>query len=46
MHHRQDRQLVLRALEMAVWQSRDEGPVLHSDRGSKFRSRGVQASFE
>jgi len=39
MHHRQDRQMVVRAVEMAVWQ-RQEGcdVILHSDRGSQFRS--------
>ena len=43
MHHRQDRQMVLRAVEMAVWQRQDDGPViLHSDRGSQFRSGDYQ----
>ena len=39
MHHRQDRQMVIRAVEMAVWQRRGGWSViLHSDRGSQFRS--------
>lgn len=43
MHHRQDRQMVLRAVEMAVWQRQGSGPViLHSDRGSLFRSGDYQ----
>ena len=43
MHHRQDRQMVLRAVEMAVWQRQGSEPViLHSDRGSLFRSGDYQ----
>jgi len=43
MHHRQDRQMVLRAVEMAVWQRQGSEPViLHSDRGSQFRSGDYQ----
>ena len=43
MHHRQDRQMVLRAVEMAVWQRRGGASViLHSDRGSQFRSTDYQ----
>ena len=43
MHHRQDRQMVLRAVEMAIWQRRGEWSVsLHSDRGSQFRSGDYQ----
>ena len=43
MHHRQDRHMVIRAVEMAVWQRQDSGPViLHSDRGSQFRSGDYQ----
>jgi putative transposase len=39
MHHRQDRQMVIRAVQMAVWQRQGGEPViLHSDRGSQFRS--------
>ena len=46
MHHRQDRQMVLRAVEMAVWQRQGSGPViLHSDRGSLFRSGDYQRLF-
>lgn len=43
MHHRQDRQMVIRAIEMAVWQRQsDEEIVVHSDRGSQFRSFDYQ----
>ena len=43
MHHRQDRQMVIRAVQMAVWQRQESYPViLHSDRGSQFRSRDYQ----
>ena len=36
MHHRQDRRMVIRAAQMAVWQRQGSGPViLHSDRGSQ-----------
>lgn len=43
MHHRQDRQMVIRAVEMATWQRQGGGPViLHSDRGSQFRSSDYQ----
>lgn len=43
MHHRQDRQMVIRAVQMAVWQRQGEQPViLHSDRGSQFRSGDYQ----
>ena len=39
MPHRQDRQRVIRAVEMAIWQRQGGGSViLHSDRGSQFRS--------
>jgi uncharacterized alpha/beta hydrolase family protein len=32
MHHRQDRQMVIRAVQMAVWQLQGNEPViLHSD---------------
>ncbi|MEN9493388.1 MAG: hypothetical protein RJA63_3837 [Pseudomonadota bacterium] len=43
MHHRQDRQMVIRTVQMAVWQ-RQSGHqvVLHSDRGSQFRSGDYQ----
>lgn len=43
MHHRQDRQMVIRAVEMAIWQ-REGGwsVILHSDRGSQFRSTDYQ----
>jgi putative transposase len=47
MHHRQDRKMVLRAVEMAVWQRESEGAlILHSDRGSQFRSGDYQRFLE
>ncbi len=47
MHHRQDRQIVVRAVEMAVWQRQGDWPViLHSDRGSQFRSSDYQQFLE
>ncbi|GJM09868.1 MAG: integrase [Lysobacteraceae bacterium] len=47
MHHRQDRRMVLRAVEMAVWQRHSDTPViLHSDRGSQFRSGDYQRLLE
>ncbi|WP_298577000.1 IS3 family transposase [uncultured Luteimonas sp.] len=43
MHHRQDRQMVIRAVQMAVWQRQGSDPViLHSDHGSQFRSGDYQ----
>ena len=43
MHHRQDRRMVLRAVEMAIWQRQgDWSVILHSDRGSQFRSSDYQ----
>lgn len=43
MHHRQDRQMVIRAVQMAVWQRQgDHEVILHSDRGSQFRSGDYQ----
>ena len=43
MHHRQDRQMVIRAVQMAVWQRQGETPViLHSDRGTQFTSGDYQ----
>ncbi|NYE30030.1 putative transposase [Rhodanobacter sp. K2T2] len=43
MHHRQDRQMVIRAVQTAVWQRQHNEPViLHSDRGSQFRSGDYQ----
>ena len=43
MHHRQDRKMVIRAVQMAVWQRQGGEPViLHSDRGSQFRSSDYQ----
>lgn len=43
MHHRQDRQMVIRAVEMAIWQRQGGWSVIvHSDRGSQFRSGDYQ----
>lgn len=43
MHHRQDRQIVMRAVEMAVWQRQSKADViLHSDRGPQFTSGDYQ----
>ncbi len=43
MHHRQDRQMVIRAVEMAIWARQGVSSViLHSDRGSQFRSGDYQ----
>jgi len=43
MHYRQDQHMVIRAVEMAVWQRQGKVPVvLHSDRGSQFTSGDYQ----
>ena len=43
MHHRQDRKMVIRAVQMAVWQRQERHRlILHSDRGSQFRSGDYQ----
>lgn len=43
MHHRQDRQMAMRALEMAIWQRRETAAVIvHSDRGTQFCSGDYQ----
>ena len=43
MSHRQDRQLVIQAVLMALWQRQDKSPViLHSDRGCQFTSDEYQ----
>lgn len=43
MHHRQDRHMVIRAVEMAVWQRQGGWSViLHSDRGCQFTSDDYQ----
>jgi putative transposase len=43
MHHRQDRPMVIRAVEMAVWQRQGGWSVsLHSDRGCQFTSDDYQ----
>ena len=43
MHHRQDRYMAIRAVQMAVWQRQQRGKViLHSDRGCQFTSTDYQ----
>jgi putative transposase len=43
MHHRQDRHMIIRAVQMAVWQRQGrEAVILHSDRGSQFISGDYQ----
>lgn len=43
MHHRQDRHMVIRAVEMATWQRQGSWSViLHSDRGCQFTSGDYQ----
>jgi len=43
MHHRQDRKMAMRALEMAIWQRRESvALIVHSDRGSQFCSSDYQ----
>ena len=43
MSQRQDRQLVVQAVLMALWQRQDRAPViLHSDRGCQFTSEEYQ----
>lgn len=43
MHHRQDRNMVIRAAEMAVWQRQGRHElILHSDRGSQYTSGDYQ----
>ena len=43
MHHRQNRQMVIWAVEMASWQRQGDWPViLHSGRGSQFTSADYQ----
>lgn len=43
MHHRQDRHMAVRAVEMAVWQRQGQTSViLHSDRGTQFTSGDFQ----
>jgi putative transposase len=43
MHHRQDRQMVIRAVQTAVWQRHGNEPViLYSDRDSQLRSGDYQ----
>jgi hypothetical protein len=43
IHHRQDRHMVVRAVQMAVWQrSGSSEVILHSDRGGQFISGTCQ----
>ena len=43
MHHRQDRRMVIRAVEMAIWQRQgDWSVILHSDRGTQYTSGDYQ----
>ena len=43
MSHRMEKQLVIQAVLMALWQKSTKDPViLHSDRGSKFTSHEYQ----
>ena len=43
MHHRQDRHMVVRAVQMAVWKRKGKSEViLHSDRGGQFISGDYQ----
>lgn len=47
MHHRQDRYMVIRAVEMAVWQrSQTNEVVVHSDRGTQFTSSAYQKTLK
>ena len=47
MHDRQDRQRVIRAVQMAVGQPQGNEPVImHSDRGSQFRSGDYQNTLK
>lgn len=44
MHHRQDQQMVIRAVEMAIWQRQGDWSVtLHSDRGRPIYQCGLPA---
>jgi transposase InsO family protein len=44
MSHRLNREIVLKALMMAIWQRRPDEPLLHhSDRGSQYASDDFQA---
>lgn len=43
MHHRQDRRMVIQAIQMAIWQRQgDESVIVHSDRGTQFTSGEYQ----
>lgn len=47
MSHRMERQLVIQAVLMALWQKQSEGAViLHSDRGSQYTSHEYQRFLE
>jgi putative transposase len=42
MHHRQDRHMVVRAVQMAVWQRSGSAEIiLHSDRGGQLKRERV-----
>lgn len=42
MHHRQDGQMVIRAVEMATWRRQgDWSVILHSDSDSQFSSGSI-----
>ena len=43
MHHRQERHMVMRAVEMGVWQRQEQhNVILHSDRGTRFTGGDYQ----
>ena len=43
MHHRQERHMVMRAVEMGVWQRQEQhNVILHSNRGTQFTSGDYQ----
>ena len=43
MYHRKDRQMVIRAVQMALWQRQGSGPgIVHSDLGGEFTSDDYQ----
>jgi putative transposase len=47
MSHKMDKQLVIQAVLMALWQKQDKAAVvLHSDRGSQFTSHEYQRFLE
>lgn len=47
MHHRQDRQMVIRAVQMAVWQRQGSHPViLYSDHGSHSGAGTISVTWQ